>query len=178
MLQPFSTADYSVETRKLKVASDKPFFYTNVQSGFNTELQTESVKDGLEIFREFVDENNNIITTFEQGQEITVRLKVRSLKQNRLHNIAVIDLLPGGFEVIRSSVRNTAHSWAADYVDIREDRVVYYGSFGRQITELTYKVKLTSSGDFIVPPSFAESMYDRSIRAIAKSTTFKVTPSK
>jgi len=55
---------------------------------------------------------------------------------------------------------------------------VFYGGFGRQITELTYKVKLTSSGEFVIPPSFAESMYDRSIRAIAKAGKFTVTPSK
>ena len=178
MLKPFLTTHYPVTTSKLKVASDKEFFYTNVQSGFDTTLPTEAVKEGLEIFREFVDDNNNVITEFEQGQEITVRLKVRSLKDEYLSNIAVVDLLPGGFEVIRSSVSRTAYSWAADYVDVREDRVVYYGSFGRQITELTYKVKLTSSGDFVIPPSFAESMYDRSIRAIAKAGKFKVTPAK
>ena len=178
MLKPFQSANYSVNTDTLKIASDKPFFYTNVQSGFNSVLPSEPLKQGLEIFREFVDDNNNVITKFEQGQEITVRLKVRSLKEDTLHNIAVVDLLPGGFEVIRSSVSRTAHSWAADYVDIREDRVIYYGSFGRQITELNYKVKLTSSGDFVIPPSFAESMYDRTVRAIAKPGKFEVTESK
>jgi len=175
---PFQTANYSVQTRKLKVESDKPFFYTSVQSGFNSSLPAEPVKQGLEIFREFVDDNNNVITEFEQGQEITVRLKIRSLKDKRLDNIAVVDLLPGGFEVIRSSVSRSAYNWVADYVDVREDRVIYYGSFGRQITELSYKVKLTSSGDFIIPPSFAESMYDRSVRAVAKAGKFKVTKSK
>ena len=178
MLTPFSTADYSTSTKQLRVASDQAFFYTSVQSGFNSTLPTEATKQGLEIFREFVDADNNVITKFEQGQEVTVRLKVRSLKDQTLHNIAVIDLLPGGFEVIRSSVNRTAFNWRADYVDVREDRIVYYGSFGRQITELTYKVKLTSSGDFVIPPSFAESMYDRSVRAISKPGKFKVTESK
>jgi len=178
MLTPFNTADYSTSTKQLRVASDQAFFYTSVQSGFNSTLPTEATKQGLEIFREFVDADNNVITKFEQGQEVTVRLKVRSLKDQTLHNIAVIDLLPGGFEVIRSSVNRTAFNWRADYVDVREDRIVYYGSFGRQITELTYKVKLTSSGDFVIPPSFAESMYDRSVRAISKPGKFKVTESK
>ncbi len=178
MISPFANADYSVETNELQIDSDKPFFYTNVQSGFNSTLPSEPVKNGLEIFREFVDQDNNVVTEFEQGKEITVRLKIRSLKDDYLSNIAVVDLLPGGFEVIRSSVARTAYNWSADYVDVREDRVVYYGRFGRQITELSYKVKLTSSGDFVIPPSFAESMYDRSIRAVSKPGKFKVTPSK
>jgi len=107
MLTPFQTAHYPVASKNLIVASDQAFFYTNVQSGFDTILPAEPIKQGLEVVREFVDENNNVITTFEQGKEITVRLKIRSLKETQLSNIAVIDLLPGGFEVIRSSVSRT-----------------------------------------------------------------------
>ena len=74
-----------------------------------------------------------------------------------LSNIAIVDLLPGGFEIIRSSVSRTAYNWRADYIDIREDRIVYYGNFDNSVRDLTYKVKLTSAGEFVIPPSFAES---------------------
>ncbi len=80
--------------------------------------------------------------------------------------------------MIRSSVSRTAIGWQADYIDIREDRVVYYGSFGSKVRELTYKVKLTAAGEFVIPPSFAESMYDRSIRSISKGGSFKVLKSQ
>ena len=51
---------------------------------------------------------------------------------------------------------------------------MYYGSFGDQVRELSYRVKLTSAGDFIDPPSYAESMYDRSIRAYTAAGRFEV----
>jgi len=167
--------------KNVSIESDSPLFILNVQSGFDKALPKESVRDNIEIIREFLDDDGNEITSFEQGKEITVRLKVRALNGNgstnnhKLTNIAVVDLLPGGFEVIRSSVERTAYNWRADYVDVREDRVVYYGDFDRSVRELTYKVKLTAAGQFVIPPSFAESMYDRSVRAISKAGKFTVT---
>jgi len=179
-LQPFSSASYPVNIDGLaiegvKIKGDKPLYYLNTQSGFDKQAPNEVVREGIEIHRDFLDDKGTEVTTFEQGQEMTVRLRVRALGKNQLTNVAVIDLLPGGFEVIRSSVSRTAYGWKADYVDIREDRVVYYGDFDASIRELTYKVKLTAAGTFVIPPSYAESMYDRSIRAISKAGTFVVT---
>ena len=176
--KPFLTAEYGTEATVLNASADSGLFYLNVQSGFDRDFPEKAVKQGIEIYREFVDDEGKIVTEFEQGKEITARLKIRSLDESVLTNIAVIDLLPGGFEIIRSSVPRTAYDWQADYVDVREDRVLFYGSFGSRITELSYKVKLTASGTFMVPPSYAESMYDRSIRAITPASTFTVISAK
>ncbi len=177
-LQPFLKASYGVDTKKIEINGDKPLYYLNVQSGFNNDLPQNSTREGLEIHRDFVDEKGMSITAFEQGKEITVRLKIRALDGRSLQNVAVIDLLPGGFEVIRDSVDRTAYNWRADYVDIREDRVIYYGDFDSSVRELTYRVKLTSAGDFVVPPAYAASMYDRSIRAVSEPGRFNVTASE
>ena len=164
---PFKTAKYPVTTEEVKVSGSQALYYLNVQSGFDKLFPEEIVKDGIEIHRDFLDAKGNKLTSFEQGQEVTVRLRVRALGDRNLTNIAIIDLLPGGFEVIRSSVSRTAYNWRAEYIDIREDRVVYYGAFDKTVRDLTYKVKVVSAGEFIVPPSYAESMYDRSIRGIS-----------
>ena len=175
---PFMSADYSVGAQKLKINAKKSLFYLNLQSGFNSLLPEKALREGIEIHRDFLDEQGNKVTSFEQGKELTVRLRVRGLGSKKLTNIAVIDLLPGGFEVIRSSVSRTAYNWRAEYIDIREDRIVYYGSFDSTVRDLIYRVKLTSAGDFVIPPSYAESMYDRSIRSVSEAGTFKVTASK
>jgi uncharacterized protein YfaS (alpha-2-macroglobulin family) len=175
---PFLTAEYGIDARKLRVEGKTPMYYLNLQAGFDDQLPQAATSEGIEIYRDFIDDDGNPVTSFEQGKELTVRLKVRALGEQRLYNIAVVDLLPGGFEVQRRSVSATARDWLADYIDIREDRVVYYGSFDTQIRELSYRVKLTSAGSFVIPPSYAESMYDRSIRANTKAGRFEVTASK
>jgi uncharacterized protein YfaS (alpha-2-macroglobulin family) len=55
--------------------------------------------------------------------------------------------------------------FAVDYVDIREDRVVLYGSVGKEMTTFIYKIKATNAGKVVAPAIHAESMYDRSVRA-------------
>ncbi len=162
--------------RRIILESDQSIFYLNSQAGFNQNLPKTAIREGLEISRDFVDDDGNQLDTFGQGKEITVRLRIRALKKP-MTNVAVVDLLPGGFEVVRSSVPRTAFNWRADYVDIREDRVIFYGAFDTSIKELEYKVKLTAAGNFVAPPAFAESMYDRSIKASTAAARFEVTPS-
>ena len=55
--------------------------------------------------------------------------------------------------------------WQPTYADIREDRVVFYGAVSGTITEFTYKIKATNSGQFVVSPAYAESMYNRLLQA-------------
>jgi len=172
--RPFLSASYDTATKKIEARADQRLFYLNVQSGFERHLPSKAVKQGIEIFREFVDDSGNVVNEFEQGKELTARLKIRSLNESTLHNIAIVDLLPGGFEIIRDSVPRHDHTKSIDYVDIREERVVFYASLTKDVTELSYKVKLSSSGSFVVPPSYAESMYDRSIRAMSKADRFTV----
>jgi hypothetical protein len=52
-----------------------------------------------------------------------------------------------------------------DYADLREDRVVLYGSATDQVQEFSYRIKATNAGSYVVPGAYGESMYDPTIRA-------------
>jgi uncharacterized protein YfaS (alpha-2-macroglobulin family) len=172
--RPFPGADYPVSAQALTIEAAQALFYLNIETGFDRTLPTEAVREGIEIHRDFLDREGNVVHQATQGDVLTVRLKVRALEPRWLSNIAVVDLLPGGFEVLTDSVRGDGSGWQADYIDVREDRVVYYGSFDGRVRELRYQVKLVASGDFVVPASHASSMYDRSIRALAPAGRFRV----
>lgn len=60
------------------------------------------------------------------------------------------------------SIRST---WAVESVDIREDRVVLYGTVNARVKEFIYRIKATNVGTYVVPPTFGEAMYDRSVQA-------------
>jgi uncharacterized protein YfaS (alpha-2-macroglobulin family) len=90
---------------------------------------------------------------------------MRSLKPTALTNVAIIDLLPGGFEVVDSSLRPGVSSiHGIDYVDVREDRAVFFGTATRSALQIDYDIKSCNRGEFIVPPVFAQSMYDRGVK--------------
>ena len=142
-------------------------FFQMVEAGYDAELPTEPVVEGMEIFREFVDKDGAVVTTARLGEPITVRLRVRSLQRQTLTNVAIVDLLPGGFEFAAGSLQPGAGSAGFDFVETREDRAVFFGTISPGVREIRYQIKPTNRGEFVVPPAFAESMYDRSVRARA-----------
>jgi uncharacterized protein YfaS (alpha-2-macroglobulin family) len=174
---PFPTVTFDNETRAITIKADDPLFYMASQAGYDLTMPQKAVHDGLEISRAYYDDQGNKVTQMEQGKEVTARIVIRALGKP-VRNIAVVDLLPGGFEVIRDSVSRTEMGWNADYIDIREDRVVFYGDFDTTVRELSYRVKVTASGSFIVPAPYAESMYDRSVHAGDVASNFKVIASQ
>jgi uncharacterized repeat protein (TIGR01451 family) len=126
-----------------------------VETGFDEALPAGPESRGLEIYREFPKKAR-------VGEPITVRLVIRALDNAPVANVAVVDLLPGGFEVVGSSLQPGAGALPGwDYVDVREDRVVVFGGVGPSAREIRYEIKPTSAGRFVVPPAFAEAMYDR-----------------
>ncbi|MEE2025372.1 alpha-2-macroglobulin family protein [Alkalimonas mucilaginosa] len=168
-------AAVSTAAAHIVLESQQPLFYALSESGFSQEPPTQAVANQLEVVRDYLDANGQQVSSASQGDELTVRLRLRSVSGGWHSNVAVVDLLPAGFSVVRSSVPRDSGRWRADYVDIREDRLVYYASFGPQMTELRYQVKVTAAGDFAVPAVLAQSMYDLSVQASTAPGRFVVT---
>ena len=149
-------------------------FYAISESGFAKTPPATKQAEQLEVVRDYLNSKGEVVSQARQGEELTVRLRLRSTSNNWHNNVAVVDLLPAGFSVVRSSVTREQGRWRADYIDIREDRLVYYATFGPQMTELRYQVKVTAAGDFMVPAVAAQSMYDRSVYAHTPAARFVV----
>jgi uncharacterized protein YfaS (alpha-2-macroglobulin family) len=157
-----------------KVIFDNPsrqgYFYQLTQAGFDKTLPTAATKQGIEVFREYQTADNNPIGSVSLGDEITVHIRVRSIDNQYHSNIAIVDLLPGGFEVARDSLKNQE----MDYVDIREDRVIFFGGIGSDSREIVYRIKATSTGKFVVPPVLATAMYNPRIKSTGVASSISV----
>jgi len=145
------------------------YFYQLTQSGFDKDLAKKDLKEGIEISREFQYANASV-NEVELGNELEVHIHIRSLNDSYLNNIAIVDLLPGGFEVVRDSIKTEG----LEYSDIREDRVIFFGSFGPEIKEIVYRIKATNRGSYLVAPIYASSMYNPKIRAHSTSSEIKI----
>lgn len=150
----------TLDTDTKQIRFDNPgketFFYQLLQSGFDKTLPKEPVKQGIEIFREYRNAQGKVINATTLGNEIEVHIQIRTLDNEYLTNIAIEDLLPGGFEVVNDSVKTDN----MDYFDIREDRVNFFGGIDATAKAIVYKIKAVNVGKYTVPPAFAESMYD------------------
>ncbi len=196
-------------------------YWTLSQSGFDLEPVKKAMSDKLEIVREFLGDDDKPVKKVGLGDEISARIRVRAL-QAPVWNVAIVDLLPAGFEVVVQteaqgenaapggednaqsgdttssegeenegqgeseaegegvgsetptsgtggpgllSIGLPGSNLALDYIDVREDRVVLYGSVGKSMSTFIYKIKATNAGKVATPAVHAEAMYDRSVRA-------------
>lgn len=171
-------AAFTTAAEHIVIESQQQLFYALSEAGFAKQPASKAVANQLEVVRDYLDAQGNVVNSAKQGDQLTVRLRLRSLSNSWHNNIAVVDLLPAGFAVVRSSVPRQQERWRADYVDIREDRIVYYAGFGPQLTELQYQVKVTAAGDFTLPTVTAESMYDRTVYASTAAGRFVVSAAK
>jgi uncharacterized protein YfaS (alpha-2-macroglobulin family) len=68
----------------------------------------------------------------------------------------------------------TGGNWVPQYADIREDRVVLFGTVNKNLAEYQYKIKAISAGVFNVPPIYASAMYEPTLRAHASAGKISV----
>ena len=206
----FPRVDFTPEAQKVRFSSSAPntAFYLMTQAGFDLALPKQDIKNRLEVLREYTDFKGNPIKSVKLGDEIEVHVKLRAVNREVIPNVAIVDLLPGGFEVVlspittsneqaaqpgprvsqdqeegdgdmpqedqasaepssawQSPIGEATSTWSINYADVREDRVVLYGEVGPDVREFVYRIKATNVGSYVVPPTFGESMYDRTVQA-------------
>ena len=187
----FPKTAFSDKARRVRVESNSgyPTYWQVTMAGFDRDLPKKEIRDQIEVQREYRDLKGNVITSAPLGSEIAVHVKMRSINSGYHDNVAIVDLLPGGFEVVIEKSRPAAQpqeqaqarpsrnqrheqeegeggegegegemageaegdvnegrgwvspigidgsTWQPDFVDIREDRVVLFGSVGESAQE-------------------------------------------
>lgn len=229
-----SKSEFSSDAEKIeyKVPKNIPYYFSQVQAGFEASMPKVAIGKNLEVVREYVNQSGAVVTKARVGELLNVRLRARATNRAAVRNIVIVDLLPSGLEPVledaqpaNSDVSNPQNSgeesysseeetheipsdeyqedgafirifrnlvpealaqtvtsaantliaaFSADYVDRREDRMVIYGSVTGDITEFSYRVRAIAEGKFVVPPPFAESMYERDVKYRGVPAAFEV----
>ena len=169
----FSNSNFSELAEKLSIdnKSDQMLFYSAVQSGFDKAAAQEPEKQKIEVTREFTNLDGEVVQEVNQGEEVNVTLKFRSLSNDTHYNIVIVDLLPGGFEVVLDSLDRDS---SLDNLDAREDRVLAFTSMDSGLDTVKYRIKATNKGKYLVPPVLAKSMYDPDVHAKSVSSDIEV----
>ncbi|HEX3702988.1 MAG TPA: alpha-2-macroglobulin [Vicinamibacterales bacterium] len=171
-----------------------PAYFVINESGFDRNPPAAEMNQGIEIIREFVDAKGAALTRATVGEEFFVRIRLRTTRRDRLSQIAVVDLLPGGVEpvlelqppadtsdagvdpaLLRQRAAAAAlpvgvpgkSDWIPGHVDVREDRLVLYGEVTKDAKTFVYRVRATNPGTFQTPPAFAEGMYNRTVTGLS-----------
>ena len=194
-------------------------FYQLATDGYDRVRPTQPIEDGLEIDRQYLDADHQPVKEVKIGDIINVVVTMRAHDNKKLANMALVDLLPSGFETVPESIASPSstpssdeassdaeeeqgedegqseasesqasagddlkddsadfdgQTWAPEAVDVREDRVIAFGTVPSDEVVYHYKIKAVNAGTFTTPPAYVESMYDRAIKARGVAGTITV----
>lgn len=173
----FPKTDISPEAVSLDLRNrdTSPLYYQVVQAGFDTVPPTKAVNSNLEIGMQIENSKGEKVERAVLGDTLFIRLRLRSLKNETVTNIAVVNLLPAGLELDAAQLRgSTKGSFRPEYIDVREDRLVLYGSAGSSVTDFVFPVNAVNKGSFRIPVQYAEGMYNPDYYSIFPGETFVI----
>ena len=168
---------FIAEAKSLNIskAGSGTVWYAMTEAGFDQSLAVKTANNGIEVSKVYLDAQGSPLTRpLKIGEELTVSIKLRSIDNTSHADIALIDLLPGGFEAITdggiaNAISSSGNSPA--HQEVREDRVVIYTTATDSISEYRYRIKATNAGTYARPRSFASSMYERKVQAREAEST-------
>ncbi len=177
---PFGEQASTVRFELEKGSGDLGAFYQVSESGFDKGIPKQPVNDGLEVYRELIGADGKPVSQLKTGESVTVRLNIRNISPADQSNVALLDLMPGSFEVEQGALtpgRNTIAG--ADFVEMREDRNVFFLNIRKgEMQSFTYRVNPIAAGTFVIPPVYAEAMYDQAIQGRGLAGSIVVTPAQ
>lgn len=190
------SATFGAADRALRVTpvSGTTAWYALTQNGYDRTPPPAVQDKGLEVVREYLDDTGKPVSSVAIGSEVTVRLRVRALGDRAYSDVAIVDLLPGGFETVMqvpavdtsasdadcedceeapsggsepvaASLALPGSSFVPQHVEPREDRVLLYGNVASGMQEFKYRIRAGNAGKFAAPPIYAEAMYERGVYA-------------
>lgn len=170
---PLSTRELDIHAK-----SRRPLFYVVAESGFDRAPQRQESAEKLEISRVYNNADGKPVDgPVQTGDVVTAEITVRAHGDRFIENVAIVDLLPGGFE-LEPADEQLSSTMAAAFTERREDRIITFGTVGTEPTTIKYRLRAVSRGTYTAPPPFAEAMYDITAKAsgIAGTLTIEDAP--
>ena len=167
---------------RLTVQGEGSCYYYWTVFGIQRDSFIEEYERELQVRRRYFNQDGEERTrTFSHGDLIVAEITVKALTAN-LENVVVVDMLPTGFEIENPRLESRAgipwlkkQGFKPDYIDIRDDRLIFFGTFPRQRErKFYYALRAVTQGEFTLPPIAAEAMYDATKSAVAGSMRIKV----
>ncbi len=104
------TIPIGAEQVELTTTAKEPIFYAYQKSGFASSAEQKEVKNHIEIIRQYKDPAGQEISFARLGDEVHVVLALRTTDEKTHSHVAIVDLLPGGFELVQEKNLNRLDS--------------------------------------------------------------------
>ena len=178
----FSDKDWDGAQVKIKIEGEGSCYYYWSAFGIKHDSFIEEYDRDIQVRRRFLNKDGvPYDSEFNHGDLVIAEITVKALNWN-LENVVVVDMLPAGFEIENARLASRAgipwlkpQDFKPDYVDIRDDRLIFFGAFPRQRErKFHYALRAVTRGEFNLPPVSAEAMYDPANSSVASSGKIKI----
>jgi len=167
-----------------KITGDGSFnlYYQLLQQGFDSTKPTKQIAQGIAATLHLENEKGDPITSLSLNEKLFVTLDVHP--EASITKLAVVVTLPGGFEVdlsaqgleSRQSLPLKENTWTPTYIDVQEDRIVFFGDIASGTAIFKFMLKPLNIGIYSIPPIFAEDMYNPDVLFRGVGSSIQVTP--
>ncbi len=136
-------------------------------------------KENLDLKIQYLNEDGGAIdhTNLKQGTDFLMKVTVSNPGSGyyNIEDLALTQIFPAGWEIRSGRLSNEQTNETYQYRDVRDDRVsTFFELYGRSSTTFTIKLNAAYVGDFYLPPTSCESMYNNKIYAQSASNRVKV----
>jgi uncharacterized protein YfaS (alpha-2-macroglobulin family) len=174
--------------KEITLSLDKSYnakraFATLSWNGVPLKSDVQDIEKNIRLQVEWLDDDGMRISPAELAQGTTFwgHFTVRNLSSVFIEETALVQVLPAGWEIenIRLSGEDLSgwmKRWKLnreEYLDIRDDRIMWFfdlrpsyeNSRGRNEMDFVVKLNAVSVGEFFMPPTIAEAMYNTDYQA-------------
>ncbi|MBK3518606.1 alpha-2-macroglobulin family protein [Carboxylicivirga marina] len=172
---------------ELSEASDLEQVYATLSwNGVPFEDNTPAVEKNLNLDVEWYDENGKHINpqNLKQGTTFYGRFSVQNASAvSDLNELALVQIIPSGWAIENTRLNGTllpdwVREWSIgheDYLDIRDDRVMWFFDLdGKKKLDFVVKLNCIHVGQFVLPPTLAEAMYNSDFKATTEGVKVHV----
>lgn len=116
-----------------------------------------------------------------QGTELVCEVTVANRSGQKLTNVALSQLFPGGMEIrndrLEASSAGAETAGGFERVEFRDDRVIHYMTLGSgDSRKVQVKLRAAWAGKYILPAAAVEALYDAQYSAWAKGGSCEIVP--
>jgi uncharacterized protein YfaS (alpha-2-macroglobulin family) len=152
---------------EISVAGEGKMYYFWQAEGISADGMVKEEDSFLKVRRKFYNRNGTPITNglFNQNDLIIVGLTLEKSYSGTVENIVVTDMLPAGFEIENSRLKELPDAtWiknesTPEHTDMRDDRIHFFTSLVTSSKTFYYSVRAVSTGNFVLGPAMADAMY-------------------
>jgi uncharacterized protein YfaS (alpha-2-macroglobulin family) len=177
------------ETLKVNLNQKKLTYIQVNWEGAASIKNITSLDEKIRVTRQWFNEDGERINiqTLKQGDKIWGLFRVEKkneIAKQSLEELVLDQIIPSGWEIDNMRLsKDLLPTWMSkytvgkeDYYDIQDDRVSWFFDMNQSTPHLDFvlKISVVSPGEFILAPTLAEAMYDRSYRSIIEAENVSV----